>query len=108
MFTGPNGGRPDAQKLVVMVTDGDQRGGKDPAHVAKQLRKEGIALFVIGVGHVNSTQLEEIAGKGNWYLAKNFSELNSAEFVGNFTDQTCSKVGELCLFPSFSFHVFLF
>ena len=64
MFTSKNGGRPDAQKLVVLVTDGEQRGGKDPALVAKEMREAGIALFVIGVGRVNSTQLENIAGKG--------------------------------------------
>lgn len=89
MFKKKNGGRAGIKKLAILITDGEQTGKGDPEKAAKDLRDDGIALLVVGVGHLDGNKLTKISGKGNWYLANNFTVLNSKEFIDNMTRATC-------------------
>lgn len=92
MFKKENGGRKGVKKMVVLITDGEQTGRGNPDQVAKELRDEGVILLVIGVGKLDKKKLEKISGPDNWFLASNFTVLNSKEFVEKMTHSTCKKV----------------
>ncbi|RXM37103.1 Collagen alpha-6(VI) chain [Acipenser ruthenus] len=61
------------QNLIV-ITDGHSQDSVDEAAYA--LRNENINIFAIGVGHINSFELLQIAGKPeHMFTVKNFKEL---------------------------------
>ncbi len=90
------GARSDAPRIVFLLTDGSQTASVDamnPAIVARQLRDDGIQLIVIGIGKkIEVAELQAIAGnKANLYLAKDFDELKSREFVQRISKASCDK-----------------
>lgn len=96
------GARSDAPRIVFLLTDGSQTASADavdPAIVAKQLRDDGIQLIVIGIGKKTKVaELQAIAGNNaNVYLAKDFDELKSTEFVQKISKVGCDK-GQFCLY----------
>ena len=95
MFTVRNGARPGVNKVLVVLTDGSQTqdvGAEDPGLVADELRKEGIRVFVVGIGKaVNSTELAHIAGdKSNLFTASSFDDLVSRRFLKNVNSAGCA------------------
>nr|AAL17974.1 proximal thread matrix protein 1 [Mytilus galloprovincialis] len=44
------GGREEVQKVVILLTDGQNNGHKSPEHESSLLRKEGVVIVAIGVG----------------------------------------------------------
>lgn len=57
-------GRPDATKIVVLITDGDTRNNKPPRLEAKALKDNNISIVAVGVGpETDVTELNELASK---------------------------------------------
>ncbi len=54
--------RPDAARYVLLLTDGVDTIGSDPIPVAEQIRASGTTVFAIGLGGVDPTVLQAIAG----------------------------------------------
>ena len=80
LFIEENGGRPDVNKILVLLTDGSQTqdpDAEDPNEIADELREAGITILAIGVGPgINEKELNEIAGGGyNAFTASSFKEL---------------------------------
>ena len=90
-----NGGRSLVPKVLFVLTDGTQTKDKDaknPSGVAAQIRqKYGATIIAIGIGRrVNRAELTGIAnGESKVYLAKNFAELRSSEFVSKIARDYC-------------------
>ena len=91
MFQESNGMRPDAPKVLVLITDGVQTvnpPNKTNAEYATLLQNANIRTIVIGVGSVDSASLLElVAAPSDFHLAKDFNELLSDEFITSIT--TC-------------------
>lgn len=97
------GARKDAPRIVFLLTDGTQTQDADaeePAKLAEELRRDGIRLFVIGIGKgINRDELKRIAGEGGsvgtvgsrLFFAENFDELRSSEFVQDVAKSSCEK-----------------
>uniref|UniRef100_W5N2C8 von Willebrand factor A domain-containing protein 2 n=1 Tax=Lepisosteus oculatus TaxID=7918 RepID=W5N2C8_LEPOC len=60
VITVQKGARPGVNKAVVVITDG--AGGEDAMVPAQQIRDNGVALFVIGIGDAQRDTLLKIAG----------------------------------------------
>ncbi|KAG7263483.1 hypothetical protein CRUP_005803 [Coryphaenoides rupestris] len=60
VLTEAGGARPGVHQAAVVLTDGS--GGEDAAVPAQQLREEGMAVFVVGVGDVQRERLLRVAG----------------------------------------------
>lgn len=58
-----SGNRKDVKDIVLFVTDGKSSGTKETAASAKAIREKGIEIYVIGVGDVNSSQLQSIGSQ---------------------------------------------
>ncbi|KAK6490585.1 collagen alpha-6(VI) chain-like [Huso huso] len=83
------------QNLLV-ITDGHSQDLVDEA--ADALRNENIDIFAIGVGHINSFELLQIAGKPeHMFTVKNFKELENIKkrIVRNICDQS-DKPSQAC------------
>lgn len=95
LFQKKGGHRELAEKYLFLLTDGSQSKGSDvvdPHLIAKKLQFIGIHFYVVGIGtRVNVKELESIAGgKEKVFLAKNFDDLISNEFIEKF-NITCGK-----------------
>ncbi|XP_064612874.1 uncharacterized protein LOC135476692 [Liolophura sinensis] len=57
-------GRPDATKIVVLITDGDTRNKSPPRLEAKALKDNNISIVAVGVGpETDDTELKALASK---------------------------------------------
>jgi len=96
MFKPENGARSGAQKLIIMLTDGEQTkapGYEDPALAVKDLRKAGIKVVVVGMGsYVKKASIMYIAGKENAFKADTFDQLIGADFVKSVKKKSCDNV----------------
>ena len=107
-FLPSNGGRANVPKILFVLTDGTQTKDKDaqnPSGIAAQIReKYGAVIFAIGIGQrINRAELAGIAdGKSRVYLAKNFAELKSTEFVTNIARTYCEGITRISM-PYLSF-----
>ena len=105
MFTAENGGRPNVPKLIILLTDGSQTKHDDavnPGDIAKELRKSGIKLIVIGIGKkANITEMLHIAGHAsNVYEVSNFDQLTSSKFIEQITKSSCEQSKIFLLSPA--------
>ena len=96
LFNPENGGRPNVQKLIILLTDGSQTKDADaidPGDIADKIRKSGTKVIVVGIGNsVNKAELLHVAnGESNLYLAKDFNELKSPTFTANIAQVSCVK-----------------
>ena len=102
LFAIQNGGRPNVQKILILLTDGSQTptpGAEDPGDIADEIRNAGITVLVVGIGaNTNPAELKDMAGGNDdkVFSAKSFDELVSADFISNIAGSTC-VVGR-CLF----------
>ena len=121
MFSTAEGGRVGVPKVLILITDGAQypssasrQDVQNPAEIAEELRASDIVIIVVGIGQlVQKDQLVEIAGKEeNVFLAKNFDDLISSEFLEKVKKASCEAGKGLILFgllvTSFKFFLFLF
>ncbi|KAL7886996.1 hypothetical protein AOLI_G00047170 [Acnodon oligacanthus] len=77
-FDPPKGGRLDAPKFLIVITDGESQ---DEVFVpAKALRDKGVTIYSIGVRDANQLQLRNISGSpSNVYMGKDFDALGFLE-----------------------------
>lgn len=77
-FSPAQGGRPELQQRLVVITDGEaQDEVKAPAEA---LRAKGVLVYAIGVMEANTTQLLEISGSPNRiYAERDFDALKDLE-----------------------------
>lgn len=55
------GSNPDSTKIMVVFTDGENNRGADPTTAASNAKAAGTEIFAIGLGSVNTAQLNSIA-----------------------------------------------
>lgn len=51
-----------SEKAIILITDGENTGNKDPVESAEGLKKKGIKLFCIGVGSAEGVPIPEPSG----------------------------------------------
>ena len=95
LFTKEGGHRPNANKVLFLLTDGSQTYSDDVvdnALISRNLRYSGTEFLVLGIGRgVNEDELIKIAGgKETVYIVDSFEKLKSQEFVNSF-NISCSK-----------------
>ena len=91
MIFANNGSRSNAQKLLVLLTDGQQNRGTDLSDIGKRILKQGISIVAIGVGNqIAYSQLASIAGATNVYNAASFNVLTTRKFVADVIKAGCS------------------
>ncbi|XP_036446136.1 LOW QUALITY PROTEIN: collagen alpha-6(VI) chain [Colossoma macropomum] len=90
-FTQAGGSRigQNVPQIAVVITDGDS--GDDMKTPATELRNKGVLIFTIGVGDVNTTELQSIASKPHRRFLINFS--NYQELV----KATASTMDRVCI-----------
>ena len=94
MFNEKNGMRVNVPKVLVLLTDGEQTKDPDavpPSRVVQKFHDAGIKVVVIGIGRsVNPTELRSLVrAERDLYLAKDFDQLKSDDFVDSITSTTC-------------------
>lgn len=102
VFQPANGGRPDANQVLIILTDGvENAGSKQPEaiNLAFDIRSQGVTILVIGVGDkVKPATLDEMGGGQNTpapaSLAKTPDELKTRKFI----HQMVQRSGELGLY----------
>jgi len=95
LFTDAGGHRPNANKVLFLLTDGSQTYSTDAvdnALISQGIRYAGTELFVLGVGRgIQKSELVDIAGgKERVFIAKDFDTLTSSDFINQF-NVSCSK-----------------
>ncbi|CAG5120047.1 unnamed protein product, partial [Candidula unifasciata] len=61
MFSEKNGGRPDVADIIIVLTDGKSSSPAKTIIEAENARQRGAAIFSIGVGEADDTELMQIA-----------------------------------------------
>ena len=83
------------KKLLILLTDGRQTetgGYEEPSKIAEELRKDGITIYVVGIGTgIDRHELERIDKKV--FVAETWSRLTSTEFTNEVQYELC--VGKL-------------
>ena len=102
LFSPENGGRPELHQILILLTDGTQTKSskaEHPGDIAKEIRKAGIIVIVIGIGDgTTPEELDHMAGgPGKAYIKKSFDDLVAGDFVKNLTDLSC-KAGKFNFF----------
>ena len=95
LFTKEGGNRPEANRVLFLLTDGSQTYSDDVvdnALISKNIRYSGTEFLVLGIGRgVDRDELNKIAGgKETVYVVDSFEKLKSQEFVNSF-NISCSK-----------------
>ncbi|KAL6489035.1 hypothetical protein MHYP_G00027760 [Metynnis hypsauchen] len=77
-FDPPDGGRPNAPKFLIVITDGESQ--DEVSAPAKALRDKGVTIYSIGVRDADQSQLRNISGSpSNVYMEKDFDALSFLE-----------------------------
>lgn len=74
------GGRPDVQKLVILLTDGENNAGLEvPEQEANKLKQDGVTVVAIGVGtKFVLAELQRIASQNEYvFTSDSFEQLNT-------------------------------
>ncbi|XP_011674027.2 sushi, von Willebrand factor type A, EGF and pentraxin domain-containing protein 1 [Strongylocentrotus purpuratus] len=61
-------GRPGAQRVVMLLTDGASNDGGPPHANAQKLKSEGVKIFTIGIGSIKLSELNAIATSVDEYV----------------------------------------
>lgn len=81
IFNVAHGSRPDAVKVMVVITDGDSNDIIDTGHAADKAHREGITVFSIGVGRlVQKETLNTIASNPDCthvFSVSNYAEIKA-------------------------------
>ncbi|CAL1533465.1 unnamed protein product, partial [Lymnaea stagnalis] len=90
MFTWANGGRDDAERIVIVLTDGRSFSRPRTVAQAEACRHQGIVLFAVGVGSADVRELEEIGNAPadeHVFYVTDFNALDSIR--ASLTDNAC-------------------
>lgn len=79
MFDVANGGRANANDVVIVITDGYSDSPAATAAAASTLKSSGVTVFAVGIGRsVNQNELRTLASKAeNVFYANDFDLLNN-------------------------------
>ena len=99
MFNERNGMRVRVPKVLVLLTDGEQTKDRDavaPSKVVQRFHDAGIKVVVVGIGRsVNPSELRTLVrAEKDLFLAKDFDQLKSLDFVDSITGTTCLQTGK--------------
>ena len=113
LFAPENGGRPELQQVLILLTDGTQtksENAEHPGDIAEEIRKSGITVIVIGVGDgIAHEELDHMAGgAGKAYIAKSFDELIGSEFVKKIAEKSCREGKINALLEDIDEHILYF
>lgn len=91
-FLTQNGGRDDAQNVVIVMTDGQSTEPALTKSEARALRKNGTIIISVGIGAgVDKTELENIASGSNYsIMAQDFNSLDQT--LDLITPLTCDAI----------------
>ncbi|EEC13583.1 neurogenic locus notch, putative [Ixodes scapularis] len=65
--------RQEANRIVVLISDGQANSGSEPSEIARLLRVKGIVIFGVGVAHINKDELLDVASSpAHTYMLRNF------------------------------------
>lgn len=121
LFVEANGARPDAHKVVILLTDGSQtpaQDAEDPGNITDEMRAAGISIIVVGIGMgTDPKELDHMAGgDGQSFRAESFdalSEILEGDFIEDIKAKSCPTESKLntsavfwCCFLSFFCAVF--
>ncbi len=106
LFQPENGLRLDVPQVLFVLTDGAQTNAIDavsPAQAIVPFHESDIKVVVIGVGSgVKREELKSmVKSEKDLYVAKNFDELISSQFVDNITASSCQEGREKFLFSCY-------
>ncbi|XP_059164375.1 collagen alpha-6(VI) chain-like [Physella acuta] len=91
IFDPSNGGRPNARKIVFVLTDGKSDSMPTTVQAADRLKKQGVTIIAVGVSKSNVQELKFIASSGEYVLrADNHELLNKIKRVAS--QQICDAV----------------
>ncbi|CAM5129810.1 unnamed protein product [Eretmochelys imbricata] len=92
VMTVPKGARPGVSKAVVVITDGS--GTEDAVVPAQQLRRNGVSVFVVGIGGVRRETLLRVAGSPNYLV-----HVSSYDDLRNYKDFIMERICEEAKHP---------
>lgn len=88
-------GRPDADKVVILLTDGLSRNPNDTARQAAKARESGITIFAIGIGSgADKKELHDIASRPESkyvLMVQKFEKLRSKAIRDHILTGSCIK-----------------
>ncbi|XP_055926693.1 sushi, von Willebrand factor type A, EGF and pentraxin domain-containing protein 1-like [Argiope bruennichi] len=65
--------RPNANKIIILITDGESNAGYSPVDAAQKLKRDGVVIFAVGVANVNTEEVNAVAtSPDHIYILKNF------------------------------------
>ncbi|XP_062569917.1 mucin-2-like, partial [Saccostrea cucullata] len=96
-FTSENGDRPQAPNIVYILTDGQSNNIYLTHQAAQHLKGTGAKVFAIGIGHVSTSELTDIAtDHEHVFTVDSFSDLPSIQHLVQAT--YCDVInGTLCI-----------
>ncbi|XP_064481553.1 sushi, von Willebrand factor type A, EGF and pentraxin domain-containing protein 1-like isoform X2 [Ornithodoros turicata] len=53
--------RPQSNRIIILISDGDANAEYSPSDIASRLRKEGVVMFAVGVASINAAELLDVA-----------------------------------------------
>ena len=63
--------RPDAESMILLITDGDYNDREDPINEANKLKDEGVIIFTVGIGNwLKPGQVRILATQEGYYGSK--------------------------------------
>ena len=74
------GGRQSANKVGIVITDGQSNDFNETVQQATQAKDEGVVLFTLGIGSINPVELQTVASEPNCThvnVLSGFSEIDS-------------------------------
>ncbi|XP_071081373.1 collagen alpha-4(VI) chain-like [Haliotis cracherodii] len=95
-FLPQHGGRPDAQQVVIVVTDGESRQKSVTASEAEKLHKSGIKVISVGIGaRIDNGELTALASNPSFvFKVSDFDALQKIET--DIRETTCKAPQTAC------------
>ncbi|XP_059154404.1 collagen alpha-4(VI) chain-like isoform X2 [Physella acuta] len=92
MFSSASGGRPDANDIVIVMTDGKSDNTKLTVETAQRLKDQYITLIAVGIGdQVNEIELTTIANDPSYYSKAN--DFANLDFIKrDLVKMTCDNI----------------
>ncbi|XP_012942445.2 collagen alpha-1(XX) chain [Aplysia californica] len=88
MFEKVNGGRDNARKIVIVMTDGESTFRDKTKTAADKLKKQGVTIISIGIADAKEQELKDIAsGPDDVFQVAGFSALD--RIANTVADRTC-------------------
>ena len=103
-------GRPDANKVLIVITDGNSNEGGSTITAATDVKNAGAEVVAVGIGRgVNETELNIIASESSRVYRPNSFDVNElARFTDTISNRSCvGKQFSLSLSLSLSLSVYV-